>query len=82
MIRYWIIALQILLVPLALQAQDITVKGNAPAVVKMGERFRMTYEVNAKTDAPHFELPDALTVLSGPNVSQQTSFQFINGKQS
>lgn len=82
MIRYWIIALQILLIPLATNAQDITVKGNAPAVVKVGERFRMTYEVNAKTDAPHFELPDALTVLSGPNVSQQTSFQFINGKQS
>jgi hypothetical protein len=82
MIKYWIIALQILLVPLAMQAQKITVKGNAPAVVKVGERFRMTYEVNAKTDAPHFQLPDALTVLSGPNVSQQTSFQFINGKQS
>jgi hypothetical protein len=82
MIKYWIIALQILLIPIAIQAQKVTVKGNAPAVVKMGERFRMTYEVNAKTDAPHFQLPDALTVLSGPNVSQQTSFQFINGKQS
>lgn len=82
MIRYWIIAIQLILLPFVLQAQKVSITADAPNVVKMGERFRLVYKVDAKTDAPHIELPDALTVLSGPGVSRSTSIQIINGKRS
>ncbi|ALO16494.1 hypothetical protein L21SP5_02874 [Salinivirga cyanobacteriivorans] len=82
MIRFWIIAMQLLIIPITMVGQDLNITGEAPNVVKVGERFRLVYKVDAKTDAPHIELPDAFTVLSGPGISQSTSIQIINGRQS
>ncbi len=82
MIKHWILILQILILPFVISAQKVNITGEAPNVVKVGERFQLVYKVNAKTDAPHIKLPDALTVLSGPGVSQSTSIQIINGKRS
>lgn len=81
MIRFWIIAIQIMILPFAATGQGVNITGEAPNVVKVGERFRLVYKVDAKTDAPHIELPDVFTVLSGPGVSQSTSIQIINGRQ-
>ncbi|MFO7864349.1 MAG: BatD family protein [Salinivirgaceae bacterium] len=82
MIRYCILALHILLFAYTGTAQDISLSGEAPGVVKVGERFRLVYKADAKVSAPHIELPDEFTVLSGPGISQSTSMQWINGKQS
>jgi hypothetical protein len=80
--RYWILALHILLFAYTGAAQDISISGEAPGVVKVGERFRLVYKADAKVRAPHIELPGEFTVLSGPGISQSTSMQWINGKQS
>ncbi len=81
MIRFWIIAIQIMILPFVATGQKINITSEAPNVVKVGERFRLVYKVDAKTDAPHIKLPDAFSVLSGPGVSQSTSIQIINGRQ-
>ncbi len=61
-------------------ADDIEFTASAPANVSVGERFRITFQVNAQpTDfsAPDF---DGLRVLSGPSQSSSTSMQVINGQ--
>jgi len=63
-----------------LNAADIDFKVSAPARVSVGERFRLTYQVNADVDdfsPPSFE---NFSVLSGPNRGQNSSIQIINGK--
>lgn len=81
MVKHWIIALQLLLASTFVMAQGVTISGEAPSVVKIGERFRLVYKIDAKTQAPHIQLPEAFTILSGPGMSQSTSIQWINGKQ-
>ncbi len=82
MIKHWILIFQILILPFVASAQKVNITGEAPNVVKVGERFQLVYKVDAKTEAPHIKLPDELTVLSGPGVSQSTSIQIINGRRS
>ncbi len=61
-------------------AQDVTFQAKAPSVVSAGERFRLTYSVNAQGSG--FQAGDlsGFTVLSGPSSSTQSSVQIINGK--
>lgn len=56
--------------------------GTAKQIVKVGERFRVTYEINE--DADNFTSPQfgSLQVLSGPSTSTNSSVQWINGKMS
>ena len=63
-------------------AQDITFKADAPNVVAVGERFRLTYTVNARGD--NFESPAMpnFDILSGPSVSTSSSVQIVNGNMS
>jgi hypothetical protein len=61
-------------------ANDIEFTASAPASVSVGERFRITFLLNAQpTDfsAPAF---DGFRVLSGPSQSSSTSMQIINGQ--
>jgi hypothetical protein len=65
----------------ALWAQDIAFQATAPSVVSQGERFRLTYTLNA--EGKNFQSPTAIEgfqVLSGPTVSSNSSIQIINGK--
>lgn len=61
-------------------AQDVSFTASSKPVVSVGERFQITFEVNA--DGRNFKSPDfgSLTVLSGPNTSTSSSIQIINGK--
>ncbi len=54
--------------------------GVGKQVVKVGERFRVVYEINQ--DAGSFESPNfgSLQVLSGPSTSSNSSIQYVNGK--
>jgi len=56
--------------------------GVAKQVVKVGERFRVVYEINQ--DADNFRSPNfgSLQVLSGPSTSTNSSVQYVNGKMS
>ncbi|MDD4142701.1 MAG: BatD family protein, partial [Bacteroidales bacterium] len=71
-----------LIFPFAAVCQDISFAASAPDVVRSGERFALSYTVNA--NGKNFKAPNmnGFTVLSGPNTSTSTSFQFINGKRS
>lgn len=61
-------------------AEEVDFKVSAPSRVNMGERFRLTYQINADVDE---FTPPALSdfrVLSGPSRGQNSSIQIINGK--
>ncbi len=58
---------------------DIRLVGTGRQVVKVGERFRIVYELNA--EGRSFATPNfgKLQKLSGPNTSSSSSIQIING---
>lgn len=58
---------------------QVSFKATAPRVVALGEQFRLSYSVNAKGSG--FQQPNfgEFRVLSGPNVSQSSSVQIVNG---
>jgi BatD DUF11 like domain len=68
--------------PILIRAQNVSVTAEGPGVVEVGEQFVVTFSVNAKPS--NFQAPDMkdFYVLSGPNQSTSSSFQFINGKTS
>ncbi len=79
----WVRGVATLLVVLAVYpvfAGNVKLTASSKPVVSVGERFQITYEVNA--DGRNFTSPDfgSLTVLSGPNTSTSSSIQIINGK--
>lgn len=61
-----------------IHAQQLT--GSAPSQVQVGQRFRVTWELNA--GGSDFKAPEIsdFRVLGGPN--QSTSMQYINGSMS
>ncbi len=78
--RILILALFIAAGFMGLANDQIRFVGTAKQVVKVGERFRVVYEVNK--DADNFKSPNfgTLQVLSGPSTSTNSSVQYINGK--
>lgn len=67
---------------LQMQAAEVDFKVSAPAQVRLGERFRLTYQINADVD--QFTPPSlsGLQILSGPSRGQNSSIQIVNGKVS
>lgn len=63
-------------------ANDIHFTASAPEEVSVGQQFQIIFQINA--NGKGFSAPDfkGLTVLSGPNTSSSSSFQFINGRMS
>lgn len=61
---------------------QVNFTATAKKVVATGERFRLTYTVNAK--GSNFKAPaiNGASVLSGPNQSSSSSVQIINGQVS
>lgn len=59
---------------------DVQFEASAKTPVQVGERFRLTFNVN--TEGENFMPPelDNFRVLSGPNRSSRSSIQIINGK--
>lgn len=62
------------------RAEDVNFTASAPAEVAVGERFRLTFQVNKRPS--EFNAPDfsGFRVLSGPSQSSSTSMQIINGQ--
>lgn len=70
----------LIVLPLTTMARDVEFIASAPAEVAVGERFRLTFQVNtrpASFNAPAFQ---GFRVLSGPSQSSSTSMQIINNQ--
>ncbi len=63
-------------------AEDVRFTVDAPDVVVSGDQFRLVFTINTQ-DIKDFRAPSfsGFDVLMGPSRSQQSSIQFINGKQ-
>lgn len=61
-------------------ANDVRFRASAPKQVAAGQRFQLTYSVNA--EASDFTPPklEGFRILSGPNQSSSSSIQIINGQ--
>lgn len=68
-----------LLAPMALWAQEPSIKVSSKQQVVVGERFRVAFEVNA--DGKDFKAPsfNGFTVVGGPSTSTSSSVQIVNG---
>ena len=79
--RFLLTVIILMLAGVRVVAQEITFTAQAPKAVAVGERFRITYKINAR-DAKELRAPDmkSLQILSGPNTSSQSSFTIINGR--
>ena len=63
--------------------EKISFKANAELIATMGEGFRVSFDLNARPDSNTFEAPsfENFDVIAGPSVSQGSSIQIINGRQ-
>lgn len=66
----------------SLFSQEIAFEASSPQVVEVGERFRLTFTVNAKPST--FQQPEihGFDVLAGPSQSSSSSMEIINGQVS
>lgn len=65
-----------------MQAAEVDFKVSAPQQVRLGERFRLIYQINADVDQFTPPALRGLRILSGPSRSQNSSIQIVNGKVS
>jgi len=63
-----------------LEAQDVVFQASAPDVVKVGQRFYLTFSVNAHGNNYQSPAFNGFKVLQGPSVSQGSSIKNINGR--
>jgi len=77
-----ILFILILILPGSLYSDNVEFSASTShSTVSLGERFRVTFEINttpASFDAPDFK---GFSVLAGPMQSSSTSVQIINGEQ-
>lgn len=78
--RILILLLAVTSTIVGLADDNVRFVGSAKQLVKLGERFRIVYEINQEAD--NFRSPSFgnLKVLSGPSTSTNTSIQYVNGK--
>ena len=71
-----------LVLSVATMAQNAKISVRAPQTVGVGQRFNVSFSVNAEPS--NFKPPSfkGLNYLGGPSQSRSQSIQFINGKQS
>lgn len=69
----------VFLAPLAMMAQEPSIKVNAKPQVSVGEQFKVSFEVN--TDGKRFTAPsfEGFTLVGGPFNSSSSSIQVVNG---
>ncbi len=71
-----------LIIAPGVSADEVQFTATSRNLVSVGDRFQLTYSVNAR--GGEFSGPDIrdFRVLSGPNISTSQSYQVINGKMS
>ena len=78
----WCFSILFLFIGVLVWAQDIQFQAQAPQRVGVGQRFRVIYSVNAEGTNFKPGTFEGFRVLSGPNPSQSSSVQIVNGKVS
>lgn len=79
----YILTLTLLIIPLLLQGQRLSV--DAPHSVPAGENFRVSYTLNTNSTNENLHIgaiPSGLEITYGPAISTQESFRVINGHTS
>lgn len=71
-----------MLIPSLALADNITFEGSAPSVVRLGERFQLTYSLNASGSDMRMSETSDFNILMGPSESTSRSVSIINGKMS
>ena len=81
-IKWYLLTMTVMLSCLCGKAQQVTV--SAPSHVAAGENFRVAYTFNTREveDFRMGNVSDGLEVVAGPYVSQQSSYQMVNGHTS
>ena len=70
----------IALLPLLAFTSNVEFTASAPQEVAVGERFRVTFQVNARPSSFNGPAFQGFRALSGPNQSSSTSMQIINNQ--
>lgn len=81
-IRNVIALISLLLVNFTLYGQEIEFRASARDVVSVGEQFRLIYSINGQASGFRSPVIKNFSILSGPNQSQSSSMQIINGQVS
>jgi hypothetical protein len=80
--KNWYLYLLLILLPVKLSGQDLTLKAEYPKVVTVGEQFTVMWTLNSgggEFSAPPF---DGFYKLMGPQTSYSSNTQIINGRMS
>lgn len=67
---------------ISLAGQEVDFRIEAPEVVSAGERFQISYVLNAKPDQVNFPPVRGLQKIGGPYESTSSNTQYINGRWS
>lgn len=78
--KYILIVSFLICTAFASLAEDVSFTASAPSNVAVGERFRITFQVNARPSEFNPPAFNDFRVLSGPSQSSSTSVQMINGR--
>ncbi len=80
--QFLLSAIMMILFITGAQADEVKLTASARSVVSVGDRFQVSYTVNAR--GGQFSGPKItdFRVLSGPNISTSQNYQVINGKMS
>ena len=63
-------------------ADEVSFVASAPKTVEVGQRFKIEFKVNSRTDGlPALPEIDGMEILFGPSTSRTSSTQFINGRK-
>ena len=63
-------------------ADEVSFVASAPKTVEVGQRFKIEFKVNSRTDGqPTLPEIDGLEILMGPSTSRASSTQIINGRK-
>ncbi|MDR0969988.1 MAG: BatD family protein [Lentimicrobiaceae bacterium] len=78
-IKFRLFLFLLLIVPLSLVAQDITLTVKSKKQVRVGEQFQLIFELNAEGN--NFQVPtiENAQIISGPMSSTSSNVQIVNG---
>ncbi|MDR2038423.1 MAG: BatD family protein, partial [Bacteroidales bacterium] len=62
------------------QAQNVSVTVECPRIVRVGEAFQMSVNINASSSVPKLPEMPVFSVLRGPDRSQSSQISVVNGK--
>lgn len=75
----WFVCLVAMLMPMSALADNITFEGRAPSTVRVGEKFQLSYTLNASGSDMRMGETSDFDILMGPSQSTSRSVSIVNG---